>query len=233
MKLLLCIAPLLVLSGCDRAPRTPAAGTVPAPGAVLFVPTTTVAQITLPTPVFDLREVALDYAALQARAIEVNELTILRILRFPSKDATLSLPVSTLPTGAAARTILLLVNVEVPTHAAMLLYGAPGRNGEACAFEMNAGYYPSFWGYAADVADTHAMPSNTWTCLVAAYDGATMTLYVDERKAGSKNLTLNTPMTALQMGSFVGSIAAATVWDRAFTPDEVTRAITQARTQLR
>ena len=133
-------------------------------------------------------------------------------------------------TGAAARTMNVWFNTTAPitTNQTFLQWGPNSAAQVAQVAIINSTI--GFFGYNADYAvSATGYNDGKWHMLTTAYDGTTMTVYIDGVSKGSKALTLNTGSSIISVGRdnlggnqyLTGAMDETGIWNRALTGGEV------------
>jgi hypothetical protein len=229
--LLLVALALSVLCGCTRAPQEPAqppTSQESAPAVDL------VAAMALPTPLFDLSAAPFDGEALARCGITLTALNDLSLLEFTNAGVGVTFVNDRVPTGNAPRSMLVTVRTEQPAPAVFVSYGMAGTVGHMFALGLDHAVRLFFWGYGADITCPSTAELSRWTCLVASYDGARLSLYKDGTLAESAAFALDTPLTPVTIGEkFVGVISDVRIWNTAMDATQAAAATATSLAKLR
>jgi hypothetical protein len=139
-----------------------------------------------------------------------------------------------LPLGNHPRTLMLWFktprDLAVNTESALIQYGTPA-NGQMFGLitSLNAAGKLYFYGHNQDLASTIALGRNVWYHAAAAYDGTTVTLYLNGEPSGSQALALNTALNpdGLTIGyrpggaKWQGQLDEVMLFNRALTANEI------------
>jgi hypothetical protein len=133
--------------------------------------------------------------------------------------------VSNLPVAATPRTVSFWMNTGSTGSASLFSYGtgAPGQLFEVDLFNSNHLIIHWWGGYAQGIIYS----INTWSHIVAVYDGVNANLYQDGILTSTQAVSLNTGASSVTfgsgtLGSYAGNLDEVSLWSRALSANEVT-----------
>jgi hypothetical protein len=131
--------------------------------------------------------------------------------------------------GNAARTVYAWVKTNQTSIGNIISWGTRSRI-QRNGFAVRDGK-AAFIGEWADYTGTIKINDGKWHHIAMVYDGATMSIYVDGKSAGSRALGLSTKGQNLRLGNvsspanaefFNGDLKAVKIWNEALAPSEIT-----------
>lgn len=134
-------------------------------------------------------------------------------------------------TGTAARTLCAWVYPTAsPTNTTVIRIGS-GANSQLYELQYDATNITGhFWGTGWALSSAHGKSIlNTWTHLVMAYNGTTVSHYVDGVFKGSGNFALGTTNSVVTLSlaaygphfDFAGRMATSSLYNRGLTSEEI------------
>lgn len=136
---------------------------------------------------------------------------------FNGTNGYVQIPASAnLPYGSNPRTFMMWVYTRPSSWASnqntIFHFGGNGtspnfRAGSTFSLDMDA--YPNmeFYAWGNDILFNAGVPQEGWAHVAVTYDGGTVRVYTQGQQRAEKQMTLNTALTDLQIGGFVGSPA--------------------------
>ncbi len=142
-----------------------------------------------------------------------------------------------LPVGTAPRTVSVWMQTTTTYNGAaggIWNWGSSAAPGGKRFGMIVSGSHDYFVGEDEDLAGTHVVNDGTWHNIVVAYDGTTVTTWVDAFYSVSRSAPLSTTGTSLEIGRssrsiirtpepFNGSIDDLLVYNRVLSEDERAR----------
>lgn len=117
-----------------------------------------------------------------------------------------------------------------PSNTTIIRIGA-GSTSQLYELQFDASYITGhFWGSGWALSSLHGKTLvNTWSYFVMAYNGTTVSQYVDGEFKGSGNFALGTANSQVAIGikaysphyNFAGRVSTASLYNKALTADEI------------
>ena len=144
-------------------------------------------------------------------------------------NSNINSAVSGLPTGGSARTISLWLKASNVRKSYMLSYGSEAGSRYCTLVISDSGYLLGFVAWGNDHQINTNYDLTKWTHYLATYENGVLKLYVNGNQEKQIQISLNTGSSNVYLGSrisnteyFNGYIAAARIYDRVLTQDEIT-----------